>query len=117
MKRILFFLLAFMIVSCNQNPNKEYLLGVWDIVSSTDIETGQVDFSENDNKEFVEFKSDSIYLISDVGSDTVFAWRSVGDSIFLDEYFSIYIKELTKNKLTVEYDFLGKNQITLKKRK
>jgi len=88
-------------------------LGTWNVVSSTDIESGEVELLESDNLEFVEFKSDSLYL----GFDEVFAWRIEGDSIFLKEGGSVYIKELTKNELTVEYDFLGKIQLTLKKKK
>ncbi|MFH6768357.1 hypothetical protein V8G56_06395 [Gaetbulibacter aquiaggeris] len=114
MKQIIFILLALIILSCNQNHKKDDLLGIWDVVSSTDIETGEVELSE---KEFVEFKSDSIYLISDFEVDKVFAWRIEGDSIFLDKDGSVYIKKLTKNELIVEYGFLGKIQLTLKKRK
>jgi hypothetical protein len=69
---------------------------------------------ESDNLEFVEVKSDSLYLSS---SDYAFAWRIEGDSIFLDEFGSVFIKELSKNELIAEYDFLGKMQLTLKKRK
>ena len=114
MKQIIFILLAFIILSCNQNHKKDDLLGIWDVVSSTDIETGEVELSE---KEFVEFKSDSLYLISDLETVEVFAWQIKGDSIFLDESGSAYIKELTNDNLTVEYDFFGKIQLTLKKRK
>ena len=117
MKQIIFILLALIILSCNQNHKKDDLLGIWDVVSSTDIETGEVELSEKEFVEFVEFKSDSIYLISDFEVDKVFAWRIEGDSIFLDKDGSVYIKKLTKNELIVEYDFLGKIQLTLKKRK
>jgi hypothetical protein len=121
MKQIIFILLACIILSCNQNHKKDDLLGIWDVVSLTDIETGEVELLENVTKEFVEFKSDSLYLISDFEVDKVFAWRIEGDSIFLDEdgsvYISGYIKELTANNLTVEYDFLGKTQLVLNKRK
>jgi len=113
MKQIIFILFAFIILSCNQNHKKDHLLGTWDVVSSTDIETGEISLPESDDAEFVEFKSDSLYL----GSDIVFAWRIKGDSIFLDELGSVYVKELTPVKLIVEYDFLGKVQLTLKKRK
>jgi hypothetical protein len=114
MKQIIFILLALIILSCSQNHKKDDLMGIWDVVSSTDIETGEVELSE---KEFVEFKLDSIYLISDFEVDKVFAWRIEGDSIFLDKDGSVFIKKLTKNELIVEYDFLGKIMLTLKKRK
>lgn len=117
MKKLIFILFAFIILGCNQNLKKKgELLGIWDVVSSTAIETGEVELLENVTKEFVEFKSDSLYLISDFEVDKVFAWQIKGDSIFLDEFGSVYIKELTKNELIVEYDFLGKIQLTLKKR-
>lgn len=46
MKQIIFILLALIILSCNQNHKKDDLLGIWDVVSSTDIETGEVELSE-----------------------------------------------------------------------
>ena len=118
MKKLIFILFAFIILGCNQNFKKKGdLLGTWDVVSSTDIESGEVELPESDNLVFVEFKSDSLYLISDFEVNQVFAWQIEGDSIFLDEDLSVYIKELTTNNLTVEYDFFGKIQLTLKKRK
>lgn len=117
MKQLIFYPLAFILLSCAQNFKKDDLLGIWDVVSSTDIETRKVELSENGNKEYVEFKSDSLYLFSDLDSDTVFAWHIEGDSIFLDESSSVYIKKFTKNELIVEYDFLDKIQLKLKKRK
>jgi len=113
MKQIVLILLAFIILSCDQKPKKDDLLGIWDVLSSTDIETGEVELPE---KGFVEFKSDSLY-ISDLETVEVFAWQIKGDSIFLDKSGSAYIKEWTNDNLTVEYDFLGKIQLTLKKRK
>ncbi|MCF7560670.1 hypothetical protein L3X39_08470 [Sabulilitoribacter multivorans] len=114
MKQIIFILLTSIILSCNQNHKKDDFLGIWDVVSSTDFETGEVELLE---KEFVEFKLDSLYLISDFEVNQVFAWRIEGDSIFLDEDGSVYIKELTANNLVVEYDFFGKIQLVLNKRK
>ena len=117
MKQIIFILLAFIILSCNQNHKKDDLLGIWDVVSVTDIETGEAKLSENVTKDFVEFKSDSLYLFSDFDLDFVYAWRIEGDSIFLNEDGFVYIKELTANNLIVEYEFLDKLQVVLNKRK
>jgi len=47
---------------------------IWGWVSSTDIETGIVVLSKSDNAEYVVYKSDSLYLISDSGSYKVFGW-------------------------------------------
>jgi hypothetical protein len=118
MKKLIFILFAFIILGCNQNFKKKGdLLGTWGVVSSTDVESGEVELPESDNLVFVEFKTDSLYLISNFEVDQVFAWRIEGDSIFLKEGGSAYIKELTNDELIVEYDFLGKIQLTLKKRK
>lgn len=111
MKQIIFILFVFIILGCNHNVKKSDLLGTWGVVSITDIETWEVELPESDDAEFVEFKSDSLYL----SSDKVFVWRIKGDSIFLDEFGSVYIKELTADKLIVEYDFFGKTRLTLKK--
>jgi len=111
MKQLIFILFAFIIAGCNQNYKKGDLLGTWDVVSSTDIETGEISLPESDDEAFVEFKSDSLYL----GLDIVFAWRIKGDSIFLDELGSVFIKELTSTRLTVEYDFFGSERLTFRK--
>ena len=115
MKNIIFILLVFTIIGCKQSHHRDNLIGTWDWVSSTDIETGEVELYDGDDSEFVEFKSDSLYLIP----DKVFAWRIEGDSIFLDDdYLSVYIKELSNNALIVEFVLWGgKEQMTLKKRK
>lgn len=81
MKQTIFFLFVFVAVSCSQNQQQDNLLGTWNIVSSTDIETGEVDLPEE--KLLVNFKSDSLYLNEDLGSGKVFAWKIKGDSIFL----------------------------------
>ncbi|WP_027138025.1 hypothetical protein [Gaetbulibacter saemankumensis] len=115
MKQILSFLLVFTIIGCNSNYKKGDLLGTWELVSLIDIETGDVEWEKIDKSEFVLFRSDSLYLISDTNSDKVFAWQIMGDSIVLDEMGSVYIKELTVDKLIVEYDFFGMTRLELKK--
>jgi len=117
MKKLIFILFAITIIGCNSSHKTSDLLGIWDIVSSTNIESGDVELPDGDNLGFVEFKSDSLYVISPFEEDMVFAWRIEGDSIFLKNFDSFYIKELTKNKLIVENYFISKQQITLKKRK
>ncbi|WP_370479035.1 hypothetical protein [Tamlana flava] len=119
MKKLILILFAFIILGCDQNLKKKgVLLGTWDAISATDIETGEVSFPESDELAFVEFKSDSLYLSPDLSlGDKVFAWRIEGDSIVLFDEGNVYIKELTKNKLVVEYDFFGKTQLNFKKRK
>jgi len=113
MKHTIVFLFAITILGCNENYKKGDLLGTWDVVSATDIKTGKVEFPETEDSEFVEIKSDSLYL----GSDNAIAWRIVGDTIFLNEADSVYIKKWTNDTLIVEYDFFGKTLLTLKKRK
>lgn len=97
-------------------------MGIWDWVSSTDLETGEVELYDGGkydgyNLEFVEIKSDSIYLWFDLDRHNYTSWRIEGDSIFLDDDMSFYIKELSQNALIVEYDSYGKTLFTLKKRK
>ena len=113
MKQIIFILFAFIILSCNQNHEKGDLLGTWDFISATDIETGEVELPEGDDKGFVEFRLDSLYL----SWDDVYTWQIKGDSILIDGLASVYIKEMTSNRLTVEYDFFGAQRLTLSKRK
>jgi hypothetical protein len=113
MKNLIFILLAFILIACNKNlKKKDTIIGTWEVVSIIDIETGEVELQESDNLAFVEVKSDTIYL----SSDKAFAWRIEGDSIFLDEFGSVYIKELSKNRIIVEYNFLGKTRLILKKK-
>jgi hypothetical protein len=113
MKHFIVFLFAITILGCNENYKKGDLLGTWDFVSTTNIETGKVELPENEDSVFVEIKSDSLYLDS---YDTI-AWRIVGDSVFLVAADSVYIKKLTNDTLIVEYDFFGKTLLTFKKRK
>jgi len=119
MRKLLFILFVFIILGCNQNLKKKgLLLGTWDVVSETDIETGKVRFPESDDLWFVEFKSDSIYVSSNPNEGA--AWRIEGDSIFIDDdKVPFYIKELSQNTLIAEYGFLSKRKflITLNKRK
>ncbi|HEY5687266.1 MAG TPA: lipocalin family protein [Yeosuana sp.] len=118
MKKPLFILLAFMILGCNQNLKKNGLLiGTWDLVSETDIETGEVRFPESDDLEFVEFKSDSMYTSISSNPYKGSAWQIEGDSIFFNDADAVYIKEMTDNELTVEYDNEGIRQLNFKKRK
>ncbi|WP_242086477.1 lipocalin family protein [Aestuariivivens sediminis] len=118
MKQIIIVLSAFILLSCNQNHKKEDLLGTWDIVSSIDIETGEVEeFPESDEELLAEFKSDSLYLIENSNPTNVFSWRINRDTLFLNEADTVYIKELTADKLVVEYDFIGMIRLELKKRK
>ena len=117
MKKLLIILLTFIFLGCNQNHKKDDLLGNWDVVSMTYTETGEIEFPESDDGEFILIKSDSLYLMLGSGSEKVFAWKIKGDSIILDEDGPVYIKELTANKLIVEYDFFGIIQLELKKRK
>jgi len=119
MKQIIFVLSAFILLGCNQNHKKDDLMGTWDWVSSTDLETGEVDFFDGDKyAEFVEIKSDSIYVWLDLDRHNDTPWRIEGDSIFLDDFnISLYIKELSQNALIVEYDYYGKTLFNLKKRK
>lgn len=109
MSKLIFILLAFLILGCNPNHKEKTLLGTWDFVSSTNLETGEVDFPEDD-EDFVEFRIDSIF----VSPTSMYAWKIKGDSIILEGipkffdsgFYSIpfYIKELTSNKLTVDFD-------------
>ena len=114
MKQLILSLLTFTLLSCNHHYKKDDLIGIWDVVSATDVETGEVELQK---KESVEIKTDSLYLISDLEVQRVFAWRIEGDSIIIGDVGSVYINELTANNLIVEYDFIGKTQLTLIKRK
>jgi len=117
MKQIFFVLSALILFSCNLNHKKDDLMGTWDVVSSINIETGEVEFTENDDELLAVFKSDLLYLIEKSDTTDVFSWRIKGDSIILDKEGPVYIKELTANKLVVEYDVLGIIRLELKKRK
>jgi len=102
-----------LIISCTKNYKKSDLLGTWETVSLTDIETGDIELPESDDDMLIEIKIDSIYL----HRNDAYSWQIKGDSILINEIPSVYIKKLTKNELIVEYDFFGKNLLALKKRK
>lgn len=112
MKQIIFILCITVIFGCSHQHKKGELLGTWDLVSVTDITTGEVEFPEDDDKDFVQVNSDSIYL----SWDDTYSWTIVGDSILIDGLISVYIKELNANELVVEYEFFGGQRVNLIKR-
>ncbi|WP_242156864.1 lipocalin family protein [Aestuariivivens sediminis] len=124
MKQIIFILLAFILIGCEQNHKKNYLLGTWEFVSGTDMETGEVKFLENDEKFIIVFKSDSVYEYDDPSSfyddsspDEVYAWTIKNDSLFYGNWEGVYVKELTKVKLVLDVfgGFLGDWRIEYKR--
>lgn len=104
-----------LLIGCNQKYNKSEFKGTWDLVSSMNVESGEVELSKIEDKVFVEIQSDSLYL-GYSGSEDACAWHIEGDSLILEEFVSVYIKNLTSDTLKVEYDLLGKVQLTFKKR-
>ena len=112
MKQIIFILCVTVILVCSHQHKKAEFIGIWDLVSVTDIKTGEVEFPEDDDKEFVQVNSDSIYL----SWDDTYSWTIVGDSILIDGLISVYIKELNANELVVEYEFFGGQRVNLIKR-
>ena len=114
MKRIIFLIVTIILLGCNQSHKTSDLVGTWDVVSSTDIENGEISFPDDDDEGYIEFTPDSLFI----GEDReAFAWEIKGDSILLKDFGFVYIKEFTLDKLIVEYDFLGETQLKLKKRK
>lgn len=111
MKRLIFILFSIIIVGCSNNYKKSDLLGNWDCISITDVETGEISLPEGDDKFLAEFRSDSLYL----STEEVYAWHIKGDSIFLNEGLSVFIKELTPSSLTVELDIFGEQRLKFKK--
>ena len=111
MKRLIFILFSIIIVGCNNNYKKSDLLGTWDCISITDIETGEISIPEDEDTFIAEFRSDSLYL----STEEVYAWQIKGDSIFLNGDLSVCIKELTPSSLTVELDVFGEQRLTFKK--
>jgi len=107
------------VLGCGSNSEKIDIIGNWDLVSVFDFETQEISRAPNGEKFIAEFKSDSLYLRS-IDSNTeydvdLYAWQIKGDSLFLDELGSIYIKELSKNSLIVEQELFGKQRLTFLK--
>lgn len=113
MKQIVFILLTLLILGCSQNRTAQKLLGTWELVYVKNIETGELEFpNEYDDLVFLTVNSDSIYL------DTFdrYGYEIKGDSILLNEYYSVYIKNLTNQELIVEFDFFNVTQLKFKKK-
>jgi len=108
MKQIIFILFAIIIIGCNRNHKTSDLLGTWNCVSSTNIETEEILLPEDDDMLIAEFRPDSLYL----NTEEVYGWEIKGDSILLDGVAYVYIKELTPSSLTVEIDFIGELRLT-----
>lgn len=113
MKHWCYFLPAFILLSCQQPFEKDDLLGTWDIVSATDLETGEEELPPPDEAYFVEIRTDSIYTQDGWAG----AWELEGDSIRIDGIGSVFIKKLTSTDLTVEHSIYMAYRLTLRKRK
>lgn len=115
MKLLVLILLVIIIPGCNQNYKKEDLVGTWEMLSITDIETGEVELLEVDFDQYVvEIKLDSL---NQYEGDT-YAWKLQGDSVFVD-WMSFKIKELKPNTIIVVeyYDLWGESKKETKFRK
>jgi len=120
MKKLIFILLVIAIAGCSHKYKTSDLLGTWDCVSSTDVKTGEVTLPKGSERFIVEFNKDSI-IFHQSTEDSVdvmnenYGWKIKGDSIFIDSFDSVFIKELTENNLTVIHDFFGEQQLEFKK--
>ncbi len=112
MKNSLLLFVLFIVVSCNRTADKTELPGTWDMVSVTDLETGEVTLPPEGEEAYFEITADSIFSTE----GDAYAWQLEGDSIILDKVGSVFIAELTSNDLTVEFDFFGMTRLILKKR-
>jgi hypothetical protein len=116
MKKLILILFAIILAGCTHNYKKSDLLGTWDIFSLTYFENGEVELVDDNESWSVEVGKDSIKFR--IVWDEQYTWKIKGDSILIDDisfdYSSFYIKELTSEKIIVEYD---KGQFTFKKRK
>lgn len=117
MKQIVFIFFAFILVGCNNYYKKSDLLGTWDAVAVTDVETGQKTFLEDDEILNVVATLDSLYFSEFMG---VCAWQIEGDTILnvwetKGDTIPYVIKEISPNKIIIEYAFFNKMLLELKK--
>lgn len=120
MKQLFYILLTVILLSCSNKPKASDLLGTWDCISSTNVETGEVSLPEDYERFMVHFTKDSVTFPrspedSSIMLNNSFSWKIKGDSIVIDNLISVYIKQLTKTNLSVVYDFLGEQQLNFKK--
>jgi hypothetical protein len=95
------------VLGCSPNSEKIDIIGTWNCVSVFDFETQEISRPPIGEKLIVEFKSDSLYLRSVIDNNTeydeeIYAWLIKGDSIFFDDFYSGYIRELTTESLIVD---------------
>lgn len=104
MKRVTVFLFVMIMFGCNQDYKKDDLIGIWEAVSVTDLQTGEVGLPEVDfDRLIVNVKLDSIYE----SEGDAYSWQIRGDSILVS-WFSFYIKDVSPKYLTVvHYPFWG----------
>jgi len=105
------------VLGCSPNSEKIDIIGTWDCVSVFDFETQEISRPPNGEKLIAEFKSDSLYLRSidnDIEYDEeIYAWEIRGDSIFFDDFYSGYIRELTTESLIIDVDIFDIKRISL----
>lgn len=113
MKQLVIILLILVISGCDKDYQKEEFLGTWEIVSTTDSQTGAVDTLPDEYRFLVHLEPDSLYK-----ENGVYGWEIIGDSIFVNEW-PFYIIEVTDNAVLVEteYFFGGGNYLIEFKRR
>ena len=118
MKQIIIVICAVIISGCATKYKKRDLIGKWEEVSITNMETGEVEIREGEpDRILVLLTMDSLYTISehynfypdDHIHEKGISWEVIGDSIFVD-WMSFFIKELRSDHIIlVEYASFPRN--------
>jgi hypothetical protein len=103
MKYLIIILTILFLISCEKQFEKEDFLGTWEIVTTTDSQTGVVNTIDDKYRFLVHLKPDSLYK-----ENGVYDWEIIGDSIFVNEW-PFYIKEVTDDKVIVETESFYEN--------
>ncbi len=111
-KNIFLFLLATTLLGCRPHYEKSDFLGTWDLLTSKNVETDEVERALDTEVIFVNIREDSLLMD---GIDA-YSWHIKGDSVVIDGLITVYIAELTRNKLKVRFEGFNLTEATFEKR-
>lgn len=112
-----------LIASCSSKSKDNLLLGEWKLHSSKDLETNTIEKAQDDEPMYAIINKDAIILTDkkDMARNEEFQWNLKQDSlivIFEDkDTLSIYLKELNKKRLVVDFNFLKETRLIFERNK
>lgn len=119
----LLFITFFVVHGCSQNSKSQLILGEWEFVASYNLEKNKViKKAKAEGPLFAIVKRELIELTDkeNLEKKEIYYWKIRGDSLYVTKRnkkntLPIFLKELDKNKLLVDLNFLGGTRVEFKR--